>query len=916
MDKKNDIREDGRMFRKAAFPILIAVLLMPLYAVLGNEENKPFLFADINTHSSVSVEITQPMFYQGLMFYFSRLPQQPGALWKTDGTPGGIELVKPGVYVAEKEYPTPYQTWVVFNNILYFQGCDDGYGCELWRTDGTQAGTYRLADIAPGPLYANPQLFIAMNGWLYFQTMNNNPQIYRTDGTQVQQVTNLAYVFADMVAYKDRLYFTASDNSGYGLFRTDGTPEGTEKFLTAQSTYGYPRPLISWNGWLYFTFEEGDHGKELWVTDGTPGREQLFSNLNPSGSLASFQIMSYGDGFLFLADDGMNNQQIWWTQGMSLTGDPIPPVLVSGVWGGGEIYSITLIGQVGLRFLFFSQRLNGSNLLALWAIDSPGSQARLVSTLLSQQIKSDPYYRFLRSFASLNGRLYFEAYDDTHGSELWSSDGTTNGTGLLVDINPGLRSSLPANISQCGMVICFSADDGQHGLELWSSDGSPKGTALVFDQNTSAPGSHPTGMVKAGGLLYFVADDGIHGQELWRTDGTPAGTFLLADIGPGDIPGVQPYDLTSVGDWLYFRANDQTHGTELWKTDGTTAHTQLVIDLATGPESGYPQSLTPFGSSGLAFVGNIGGVSDGLFAIDALGKIRMLKSLPRKALTSLAVFGNNLYFTIEDGLTGNFPLWRSDGTWAGTSLVFSPSPVGSQYAYTGLFSAGDYLYYYQLDPFFSTIVAFYQIEPNSGEVKKTDISRVALTGFKSDSMTSLNKDLYFLTIPDNATSINLVKLSAIQNRIELVKSFSGTEWWFASPTLHLIHFQGGLVFALAKPGYETQNVTLFRSDGTEQGTVPLFAGFPRPYNLTPVGPFLFFTTWAPDNHYELFQWDGSKQPPVQLTHLAESIPSYETGVIAYLSNRLYFQGNDGQHGAELWAYNIPIEYIYLPLIDK
>ncbi len=35
-------------------------------------------------------------------------------------------------------------------NIFYFAGTDDSKGSELWRTDGTVAGTYVLRDIAVG----------------------------------------------------------------------------------------------------------------------------------------------------------------------------------------------------------------------------------------------------------------------------------------------------------------------------------------------------------------------------------------------------------------------------------------------------------------------------------------------------------------------------------------------------------------------------------------------------------------------------------------------------------------------------------------------------------------------------------------------------------------------------------------------
>jgi hypothetical protein len=50
---------------------------------------------------------------------------------------------------------------------------------------------------------------------------------------------------------------------------------------------------------------------------------------------------------------------------------------------------------------------------------------------------------------------------------LWKSDGTAAGTALLNDINLGMPSSAPANLSVVGAALWFSADDGSHGREPW-----------------------------------------------------------------------------------------------------------------------------------------------------------------------------------------------------------------------------------------------------------------------------------------------------------------------------------------------------------------------------------------------------------------------------------------------------------------
>src|SRR5436309_1905955 len=47
--------------------------------------------------------------------------------------------------------------------ILYFAATDGVSGGELWRSDGTPAGTFLVADIAPGKQTSNPQPMAALD---------------------------------------------------------------------------------------------------------------------------------------------------------------------------------------------------------------------------------------------------------------------------------------------------------------------------------------------------------------------------------------------------------------------------------------------------------------------------------------------------------------------------------------------------------------------------------------------------------------------------------------------------------------------------------------------------------------------------------------------------------------------------------
>src|SRR3954468_3613554 len=103
---------------------------------------------------------------------------------------------------------------------------------------------------------------------------------------------------------------------------------------------------------------------------------------------------------------------------------------------------------------------------------------------------------------------------------------------LVKDINTQAASSSPSAALTLGNIALFAADDGLHGRELWASDGSGQGTTLLMDIRPGSSGSSPTPLGVFDDYLYFSADDGVHGNELWRTDGTAQGTTLFKDFQP------------------------------------------------------------------------------------------------------------------------------------------------------------------------------------------------------------------------------------------------------------------------------------------------------------------------------------------------------------------------------------------------
>ncbi len=85
--------------------------------------------------------------------------------------------------------------------------------------------------------------------------------------------------------------------------------------------------------------------------------------------------------------------------------------------------------------------------------------------------------------------LFFVGNDSTDGNQLWASDGTSKGTVMLTDINPGNGGlSFSGDLIIINGTSFFFANDSANGWQLWRSDGTASGTIMVTDINPTGGG--------------------------------------------------------------------------------------------------------------------------------------------------------------------------------------------------------------------------------------------------------------------------------------------------------------------------------------------------------------------------------------------------------------------------------------------
>jgi ELWxxDGT repeat protein len=297
-------------------------------------------------------------------------------------------------------------------------------------------------------------------------------------------------------------------------------------------------------------------GIELWKSDGTNAGTVLVKDIGPSGVIGVYDRAANVNGTLFfVANDGTSGPELWKSDGTEAGTIQVKDIR-PGSDGGNPIYLTSANGT-----LFFSAD-DGAIGREAWKSDGTPAGTVMVKDI-NPGAGDGPSF----GFASVNGTVFFRANDGTNGTELWKSDGTTSGTVMVKDINPA-GSSHPIdnslNFANVNGTLFFSANDGATGRELWKSDGTSGGTVMVKDINPGTGDSNPAVLTNVNGRLYFSAfDGGTTGIELWTSDGTSAGTVLVQDLLTG-INTSSPNGLTNVNGTLFFAARDDTHGRELW----------------------------------------------------------------------------------------------------------------------------------------------------------------------------------------------------------------------------------------------------------------------------------------------------------------------------------------------------------------
>jgi len=800
----------------------------------------------------------------------------------------------------------------VVGDKLYFSGSDPAHGSEPWESDGTAAGSRRLADICPGDCSSHASGFTAFGDAVLFEASDDNrAAIFKLDGGSLEKIVGSDYVSAWTVL-GSHLYFISSD---FRLYRSSGTLESITE-MADLAPNGCPT-----------------YSNCLPLTELAPVGEVLYFSI--AGSL--YQLTE-ADGLRLLIELG------------------------------GEAGEFTALGA---KVVFRACGYSASGICRAFVFDP--SDRRVV--VLEPQGPDHFLTNGATNFRLFRGRLFFEvwAFEEPF-RRVASTDGTPLGTRLENGF-AGSRPKLVAATSKYlfylsdiadGTAAIYSFKSNSTSVLLHGNQGNYYGFVGQLGDQAFFLRADPGGinppragysklLVSAGetfntfdlrdgypsaiggsfrGSLYFALEaSGRSG--LWKSDGSVARTSLISN--GADTPASGFPEAFRVGDRLLAESSTLPLGADrlAFDVDAATLAIQQIDArqlqvLAAGT---HAVLLAPDPEFDTKLFGWDGDSLEELPAVGRRGEV--------------AVSDEGYFYFFTDAAPGQM-LWESDGRANGTHLLFDFSTPGTSCddlhgcGHQGAVAAGGNH-------------VFFVADQDRGELPyRLSVWDRALR----QKRTLYESSSYIPPLAFSRGRAIFLENNDPQGRRFWISNgtAAGTQPFFEDRDGQQIHrwLVAGERIYLVLRSPNTRLQSLWVSDGTTAGTIEVLAPAKRSFsNLAAAGDHLFFAyedgqsglelgfsdgttagtrfldlrpgplSSAPRNFFvtadqrlvfaaagddagsEAWISDGSAAGTTRLTDLYPGDNASSPSDFAEVGSRLFFQATDGLTGRELWALDLP-----------
>ena len=545
-----------------------------------------------------------------------------GSVWLSTSTFGTITSAVEGAALNLGEAMTPI-------TLNYTSQAGEG---TVHNGNGT---AWMVKDIVAGSSHSHPEDLVGIGSTLFFSAkVGQSRDLWRSDGTaagtvMVKDIDCCEY----MTPVGDTLYFVAGGANDKEIWKSDGTADGTVQVTNVTGEWKVPKSLTVVGDTIFFAADDGIHGEELWKTDGTTNGTVMVKDVYNGSDDGVFAGAIYqeagfpvvGDTIFFVGEDETYGRELWRSDGTANG-----TVIVKDIDTSSNTYSSSsgswTVPNSGLACspwetavgdTVYFRADDGTNGLELWKTDGTADGTVMLTNLYgnyswSSNCGSSDVYNKARVHGALGDTVFFTGQSVAGGGkQLWSTDGTTAGTVQLTQECGSVYCEFVPNgvFGDLGGIFLFQGCSADSGCALWRSDGTAAGTMMVKDLDTETYTSsywsysdiyHPTIFGNLGffaGKEASIAPDGTvkTSWDLWQTDGTTNGTVALSAFGSchSIYPGChRPEDLIGVGSNLYFGQAIGYPGDELWAFDPANISLDTPPPVSWETDPALPAGMT------------------------------------------------------------------------------------------------------------------------------------------------------------------------------------------------------------------------------------------------------------------------------------------------------------------------------------
>jgi ELWxxDGT repeat protein len=580
MEKKIPLRKKAVLFATAGRMVRVAALCLTGSLLSSEAFAQLEILKNVNTREEAMWnEYSYPVFTKsGSLFYYVSNME----LWRSDGTKAGTYKLK--AFRSVKNV-------TAIGSTVYFAADDGTKGLELWKSNGTVAGTVMVKDIYTGTTGSTPSGFTTVNSTVYFTARNssNGQELWKTNGTAAGTMlvkdiingtgsSNPGYLCA---LNSTTLLFVANDGQiGYELWKTDGTSAGTQvvkDVRTGAKLSSLPQYLTNVNGTVFFGAIDDISGRELWKTNGTANGTVKIKDIHTGTSGSNIEnLVNLNGTLLFTAVDSDHGDELWKSDGTA-AGTVLVKDMNPGPEGSNNLYDDGSGSPDMANFtivnglLYFTAAKHYTN----YIYRTNGTESGTVTITEVPWSDNGGSLFPMPNFTYKDGLVYFFNYDykpEEGFYRLALFKMPYNGTAITKVKEFGGDIAL-GMINHNGLLFLAAMPDDSRGYAIIQSNGTESGTVEFIDNLKKSLGSNPEQLFAHSGYVYFRANtQGFYGgsQEVWRTSGTPDGTIKL---GTTD----EAFPWLAAGSYVYFVSYNTTLQTwQLYRTNGTTGGTIVI----------------------------------------------------------------------------------------------------------------------------------------------------------------------------------------------------------------------------------------------------------------------------------------------------------------------------------------------------